>query len=74
MLECGLIKYFLKLLNKHIRHGFYLQLKITIFQIYFLIPVNAITFTIYKIFVKHKSLFILVAHFFVYLIDVLGAW
>ena len=74
MLECSLIKYFLKLLNKHIRHGFYLQLKITIFQIYILIPVNAVTFTtIYKIFVKHKSLFILGAHFFVYLIDVLGA-
>ena len=29
---------------------------------------------IYKIFVKHTSLFILVAPFFVYLIDVLGVW
>ena len=28
---------------------------------------------IYKIFVKHTSLFILGARFFVYLIDVLGA-
>ena len=69
------MKYFLKLLNKHIRHVFYLQLKINIFQIYFLFSVNKVIFMIiYKIFVKYTSQFILGAHFFVHLIDVLGAW
>ena len=74
MLDFSLIKYFLELLNKHIRHVFYLQPKINIFQIYFLFSVTKQLFTmIYKIFVKHTSQFILGARFFVCLIDVLGA-
>ena len=44
MLDFSLIKYFLELLNKHIRHVFYLQPKINIFQIYFLFSVNEVTF------------------------------
>ena len=53
MLDCSLIKYFLKLLNKHIRWELFTM--------------------IYKIFVKYTLLFISGAHFFVYIIDVLGA-
>ena len=44
MVDCSLMKYFLKLLNKHIRHVFYLQFTVNIFQIYFLISVNEIFF------------------------------
>ena len=74
MLDCSLIKYSLKLINKHIRHVFYLQFTMNAFQIYFLNAFNEVFFTmIYKIFVKHTSLFILGARFFVYLIKVLGA-
>ena len=52
----------------------YLEFKINDFHIYFLISVNEVIFTmIYKVFVKHTSLFILGARFFVDLIDALGA-
>ena len=52
---------------------FYLQFTINVFQIYFLISVNKVISTMsYKV-LKHTSLFILGARFFVYLIDVLGA-
>ena len=48
-------------INKHVRHFFYLQFPVHVFQIYVLI------------FVKYTLLFILGAGFFVCLIDVLGA-
>ena len=49
MIDCSLIKYSLKLINKHIRHVFYLQFTINIFEIYPLISVNEVIFTmIYK--------------------------
>ena len=74
MLDCSLIKYSLKLINKHIRHVLYLHFKMLVFQIYFLNTVNEVIFTIiYNIFVKHTSLFFLGARFFVYLINVFGA-
>ena len=53
---------------------FICNLPINVFQIYLLISVNELFFAmIYKISVKRASLFILAAHFFVYLFDILGA-
>ena len=66
MLDCSLIKYSLKLINKHIRHVFYLQFTMNVFQIYFLNAVNEVIF--YSdlesfCMVKHTLLFILDAQF-----------
>ena len=66
MLDCSLIKYSLKLINKHIRHIFYLQFTMNVFQLYFLNAVNEVIF--YNdlesfCMVKHTSLFILGAQF-----------
>ena len=44
MFDCSFVKYYLKLINKHIRQVFYLQFTIKVFQIYFLISVNEVTF------------------------------
>ena len=53
MLIYSLIKYYLKLIKKHIRHDFYLHFTINIFQFFF-ISVNEVCFTmIYKTFIKH---------------------
>ena len=62
MLDCSPIKYSLKLINKHIKHVFYLQFTMNVFQIYFLNVTMKKFFTL---------LSILGAHFFLYLIDVL---
>ena len=53
--------------DKHVRHVFYLQFMITIFQVYFLISVKEVIFMVYKIYVKCTLLFILGAHFFMYI-------
>ena len=44
MLVYSLIKYYLKLIKKHIRHDFYLHFTINIFQIFFFISVNEVMF------------------------------
>ena len=44
MLDCGIIKYSLQLINKHLRHVFYLQFTINVFQLFFLISVNEVIF------------------------------
>ena len=44
MLDCSLIKYSLKLIEKHTRHVFYLQVTMNIFQMYFLNAVNEVIF------------------------------
>ena len=44
MLDCSLIKHSLKLINKHVRHVFYLQFTMNVFQIYFLNAVNEVIF------------------------------
>ena len=48
------LKYFIKLINKHIRHVFYLQITINGFQTYLLISVNTVILRRYtNFFLKH---------------------
>ena len=44
MLDSSLVKYALKLINKHIRRVFYLQFTMNVFQIYFLNALNEVIF------------------------------